>query len=115
VACTSPRGAGAAGGAAPKDRLNFLSTLDLVPTVITLRDMTAKGGGPAQGDGSQSPVLCTRQGRSIACQKGAAILADHLSDFEWRAIHGCCSRLAGNARTSKGLSVACSAGAATCR
>ena len=86
-----------------------------VPTVVALGDMSAQGRGATQRDGAQGPVLLTRQGRPIAGQKGGAMLAHHIGDFQRRPTHGSRSRLAGNARASKGLSVAWSAGWATWR
>src|SRR5207248_11240568 len=86
-----------------------------VPTVVALGDMSAQGRGATQRDGAQGPVLLTRQGRPIAGQKGGAMLAHHLGDFQRRPTHGSRSRLAGKARASKGLSVAWSAGCATWR
>jgi len=89
--------------------------LGLVAAVVTLRDMAPEGRGPAHGDGAQGPVLLARQGRPIACEEGSAMLAHDIGDFEWWATHGRVSRLAGNARASRGLSVACRAGWATWR
>src|SRR5262249_14771139 len=89
--------------------------LDLVATVVGLRDMAAEGRGPADGNGAQGPVLRAREGRSIAGQKGVPMLAHDIGHFQQRPTHGSRSRSAGNASASKGLSVACSAGAATWR
>src|SRR6266568_144197 len=87
--------------------------LRFVSTVVALGDMSAQGGGPAQGDGPQSPVLLAREARPIAFEEGGAMLAYHIGHFEWWATHGSWSRSAGKARASRGLSVACSAGWAT--
>jgi hypothetical protein len=84
--------------------------LGLVPTMVALRDMSAQGGGPTERDSPQGPMLLAREGGPIACEEGGAMLAHHVSDFEWRATHGSWSRSAGKARASRGLSVACSAG-----
>ena len=89
--------------------------LGLVTTAVALRDMPSEGRGTAQGDSPQGPVLLATQGVPIARQKGCAMLVHHIGDFEWRATHGSSSRFAGNARASKGLSVAESAGCATWR
>ena len=89
--------------------------LDLVPTVVTLRDMSPEGNGPAQGDGPQSSVLRPREGGPIACQKGFAMLAHHIGDFDLRLRHGSWSTSTGKVRASRGLSVACTALAATCK
>src|SRR2546427_12361255 len=89
--------------------------LDLVSTVVALRDMAPEGGSPAQADGAQRPVLRAREGRPIAGQKSGAMLAHHIGHFQQRPTHGSLSRLAGNARASKGLSVAWRAGWATWR
>src|SRR5712691_6687762 len=89
--------------------------LDLVPTVVTLGDVSAQGGRATQCDGAQGPVLRARQGLSIAVEEGSAMLAHHIGDFERWATHGRVSRSAGNARASRGLSVAWSAGCATWR
>ena len=62
--------------------------LDLVPTVVALGDVPPEGGGPAQGEGPEGPVLCAREGGPIACQKGVTMLAHHIGHFEWRATHG---------------------------
>jgi hypothetical protein len=86
-----------------------------VSTMIALGDMAAEGGGPAQGDSPQGSVLLARQGVPIALEKGGAMLAHHIGDFEWRATHGSVSRSTGNASASKGLAVPGSAGAATWR
>jgi len=84
--------------------------LDLVSTIVAWRDMAPEGGSPAQTDGPQRSVLLAREGRPIACQKSGAMLAHHISHFQWRPTHGSFSRSAGNARASKGRSVAGSAG-----
>jgi hypothetical protein len=89
--------------------------LDFVSTGVALRDMAPEGGSSAQTDGPQRPVLLAREGRPIACQKSGAMLAHHISHFQWRPTHGSLSRSAGHARASKGLSVAWSAGGATWR
>ena len=110
-----PRGLGRAmafGAAAVAARV---VRLDLVATVVALGDMAPEGGGPTQRDGPQGPVLRAREGGPIAGQKGVAMLAHHIGHFQWRATHGSCSRSAGKARASRGLSVACSAGWATWR
>ncbi len=110
-----PRGLGgtmAFGAAAVPARV---VRLDLVSTVVALRDMAPEGGSPAQRDGPQGPVLLAREGRPIAGQKRGAMLAHHISHFQRRPTHGSFSRSAGNARASKGLSVAWSAGWATWR
>ena len=60
-------------------------------------------------------MLLAREGGAIAGQKGGAMLAHHISDFERRRTHGSCPSSAGKARASRGLSVACSAGWATWR
>jgi hypothetical protein len=73
---------GAAPVAARVIRLHF------VPTVVALGDMAPKGGRATQRDGPQGPVLCTRQGRPITCQKGIAILANDIGDFQRRPTHG---------------------------
>ena len=59
-----------------------------VPTVVALGDVPPEGGGPAQGEGPEGPVLCAREGGPIACQKGVTMLAHHIGHFEWRATHG---------------------------
>src|SRR5437764_7939419 len=89
--------------------------LDLVATVVALSNMAPEGSGPAEGDGPQCPMLLTREGRLIACQEGVAMLVDDIGHFQQRPAHGSFSRSAGNARASKGLSVAWSAGWATWR
>src|SRR5262245_61466718 len=76
--------------------------LDLVPTVVALRDMAAEGRGPAHGNGPQGPVLRAREGRSIAGQKGVPMLAHDIGHFQQRPTHGSRSRSAGNASASKG-------------
>src|SRR5439155_13412828 len=72
--------------------------LDLVPTVVALRDMSPEGRGPAHGDSAQGTMLCAREGRSIAGQKGDAMLAHDIGHFERWPTHGSLSRLAGKAR-----------------
>ena len=62
--------------------------LDLVPTGVALGDMAPEGGRATQRDGPQGPVLCTRQGRPITGQKGIAILAYDIGDFQRRPTHG---------------------------
>src|SRR5215475_4806714 len=112
---SKPRGLGDAvtfGTAAVAARVVRLA---LVPTVVTLRDMASKGGRATQGDGAQRPVLRAREGGPIARQKGVTMLAHDISHFQRRPTHGSFSRSAGNARASKGLSVAWSAGWATWR
>jgi hypothetical protein len=89
--------------------------LHFVPAMITLRDMAPEGSGPAQRDGPQGPLLFAREGGARAGQKGIPMLAHHIGDFKGRAPPGSWSRCAGNARASRGLSVACSAGWATWR
>jgi hypothetical protein len=89
--------------------------LDLVSTVVALRDMAPEGRSPAHGDRPQGPMLRAREGRSIARQKGGAMLAHDIGHFERWPTHGSRSRLAGTARASSGLSVAVSAGCATWR
>jgi hypothetical protein len=77
--------------------------------------MVPEGGGLAHGDGPQDPMLRAEEGGPIALEKGVAMLAHYLGHFEGRATHGRVSRSAGNARASRGLSVAWSAGWATWR
>ena len=87
--------------------------LDLMVTMVTLRDMSPEGRGPAHDDGPQGPVLRAREGGAIAGQKRGAMLAHHIGNFQRRPTHGILSRSAGNVSASKGLSVAWSAGWAT--
>src|SRR5262245_26473431 len=89
--------------------------LDLVLTVVALGDMAAQGGRATQRNGTQGSVLHARQGRPGACEEGRTMLAHHIGHFEWSASHGSLSGGAGEARASRGLSVACSAGWATWR
>src|SRR6266446_10912909 len=89
--------------------------LHLVATMIALGDMSAQGGSPAHDDSAEGSVLRAREGGPIAGQKSGAMLAHHLGHFEGWASHGSLPRSAGNARASKGLSVAWSAGCATWR
>ena len=89
--------------------------LDLMVTMVTLRDMSPEGRGPAHDNGPQGPVLRAREGGAIAGQKRGAMLAHHIGNFQRRPTHGILSRSAGNVSASKGLSVAWSAGWATWR
>jgi hypothetical protein len=91
------------------------ASLNLVATGVARGDMAPQGGRPAQGDGAQRPLLRAREGGPIAAQKGVAMLAHHIGDFEWRPTHGTCSRWAGKARVRKGPCVAWRAGWATWR
>src|SRR5712691_6073107 len=100
---------GTAAVAAGVIRLRFVST------VVALRDMASESSGTAEGDGPQGPVLLAREGLAIAGQKRGAMLVHHIGHFQRRPTHGSVSRSAGNARASKGLSVAWSAGWATWR
>jgi hypothetical protein len=54
----------------------------LVATLVTLGFVAPQGGGAADSDGAQGPMLLLRQGSAIAGQEGIAILVDHLSHFE---------------------------------
>src|SRR5688572_10497765 len=78
----------------------------LMATVVALRDMPTQGGRATECDSAQGPVLLARQGLSIACEEGSAMLAHHICHFQWRATHGRVSRPAGKTRASRGLSVA---------
>src|SRR5439155_881576 len=66
-------------------------------------------------NGAKGPMLRTREGGPIACQKGGAMLAHHIGDFELRLRHGSWPTSTGKVRASRGLSVACTALAATCK
>ena len=59
-----------------------------VLTMVALGDMPAQGGRTTQRDRAQGSVLRARQGRSIACEEGGAMLAYDIGHFEWRATHG---------------------------
>jgi hypothetical protein len=83
----------------------------LVATVVTLGFVAPQGGGAADGDGAQGPMLLLTQASAIACQEGGAILLDHVSHFEWRAGHQGWSR----GKVSSGLGVACRACGVTWR
>ena len=89
--------------------------LDLGSTVIALRDRAPEDGSPAQRDSAQGSLLLAREDGPIAGQKGGAMLAHHFGHCEWRATHGRLPKSAGNARASRGLLVAWSAGWATWR
>ena len=59
----------------------------LVLAVIALGQVSAKGRGAAQLDGTQGAMLCAAQIVSIALQEGLAMLSNHISYFESRAAH----------------------------
>ena len=104
-----PMTCGAAAVPARVVRLHF------VPTVVALGNVASQGGRATQRDGAQGPMLRAREGVAIAGQKSRAMLAHHIGHFKLRPIHGSVSRSAGKARASRGLSVACTALAATCK
>ena len=87
--------------------------LDLVATMGALRDMAPESSGPAQGDSPQGPLLLAAQGMTIARKVRCTILAYYIGGFKGRRTHGRLPKSAGNAKASRGLSVACSAGWAT--
>jgi hypothetical protein len=87
----------------------------LMVTVVALRDMATQGGRATEHGRAQGPVLRAREGGPIALEKGITMLAHHIGHFERWATHGRVSKSAGNARASRGLSVAWSAGWATWR
>jgi len=82
-----PRGSGhaLAFGAAPV-AAGVIST-SLMSAVITAGLVAAQGGGVAELDGPQRPVLLAAQGPAIAFQEGLAMLAHDVGDFELRAAH----------------------------
>src|SRR5262249_22684106 len=89
--------------------------LDLVATLVARGDMSAQCSRTTACDRTEGPMLLARQGGPIACEEGSAMLAHHIGDCEGWATHGSLPSSAGNARASKGLSVAWSAGWATWR
>src|SRR5215467_3961134 len=58
-----------------------------VPTLVALRRVSAKRGGPADCDGAEGAGLLWGQGGAIPRQIGGTILAHYVSDFERRAVH----------------------------
>jgi hypothetical protein len=55
--------------------------------VVTAGLVAAQGGGVAEFDGPQRPVLLAAQGPAIAFQEGLAMVAHDVGDFELRAAH----------------------------
>jgi hypothetical protein len=87
--------------------------LPRVAPVMARGNGPSEGGGPARGDGPQGAVLLAREGGPRAGQQGGTMSAHHSGACEWWATQGSWSRWAGNARASRGLFGACSAGWAT--
>src|SRR5438105_15939537 len=73
--------------------------LDLVSTVVALRNMAPKSGSPAHGDSPQGPMLLPRESRPITCQKDGARLTQPIGDFD-RRTHGMLSSPPGKSRSS---------------
>ena len=82
-----------------------------VATLVTLRRMPPEGRSATDRDRPEGAVLLRGQGGALACQRGRAILAHHVRQFEGGAVHRGLS--SGNA--ARGLGGACRACGVTWR